>query len=297
MALKDDGGRPSRRVMALLVLACLTVMTLDARGGSHSPVDPLRSVAGNVVGPVESVAAGAVRPFGDVGGFFTTNHDLRKQVATLSAENSQLKEANETTPLERKRLTELSALTETAKQTGYSMVTAHVIALGSMQSFSRTATIDAGTSSGVRADMTVLNGDGLVGRVVRATRTTATVLLVIDPDSVVGGRLGSNFEIGFLKGRGTIGSKARLDLDLLDDAATPSRGDLVVTWGSDHGVPYVAGIPIGHVESVYSTPRQQALHAIIKPTVDFSSLDLVGVVVPKGTKGDRPLLTGAGETP
>ena len=32
-----------------------------------------------------------------------------------------------------------------------------------MQSFSRTVTIDAGTSSGVRKDMTVLNNDGLVG--------------------------------------------------------------------------------------------------------------------------------------
>lgn len=36
--------------------------------------------------------------------------------------------------------------------------------------------------------------------------------------------------------------------------------------------------------------------AVIKPFVNFSALDVVGVVVPKGTKGDRPLLT-AGSTP
>ena len=74
--------------------------------------------------------------------------------------------------------------------------------MGPMQSFSRTVTIDAGTSSGVHKDMTVLNNDGLVGRVISATRSTADVLLILDTDSVVGGRLGSNNEIGFLRGRG-----------------------------------------------------------------------------------------------
>src|SRR3712207_7379483 len=45
-----------------------------------------------------------------------------------------------------------------------------------------------------------------------------------------------------------------------------------------------------------SSPREQAKHAVIDPFVDFSSLDLVGVVVPAGTKGDRPVIR-AGELP
>ena len=61
----------------------------------------------------------------------------------------------------------------------------------------------------------------------------------------------------------------------------------MVTWGSQNGVPYVAGIPIGKVESVYSTPRELAKHAVIDPFVDFTSLDVVGVVVPRKTHG-RP---------
>ncbi len=103
--------------------------------------------------------------------------------------------------------------------------------------------------------MTVLNNDGLVGRVVRADRSTATVLLLVDQDSVVGGRLGSSMEVGSLDGRGSVGDDARLDLDLVDAGASAAEGDAVVTWGSKNGAPYVAGVPIGRVDSVSQPPR------------------------------------------
>src|SRR3712207_8852251 len=81
--------------------------------------------------------------------------------------------------------------------------------------------------------MTVLNNEGLVGRVIQAGRRAATVLLVTDQDSVVGARLGSNAEVGFLRGRGDIGGDGRLDLDLVDGTETPGKDDVVVTWGRD----------------------------------------------------------------
>jgi rod shape-determining protein MreC len=111
---------------------------------------------------------------------------------------------------------------------------------------------------------------------------------------VVGGRLGSNLELGFLHGRGASGTADRLVLDLMDSSVTPARGDVVVTWGSRNGAPYVAGIPIGKVVSVWSTPREMAKHAVIAPFVDFTSLDVVGVVVPSGTRGDRRLIVAGG---
>lgn len=287
----QDPQRPSKSVFVLLVLACLTVLTLDARGGTSSPVEPLRQAVGTVVGPVEAGTAAAVRPFQRLAGYLGSNDRLRQQVATLSAQNSRLRSRVETQPLDRNRLAELEGLTRTAQRTGYSLVAARVVAMGPSQSFSRTVTIDAGTTSGVHPDMTVLNSDGLVGRVVRATPTTATVLLIVDQDSVVGGRLGSDMELGFLHGRG---NDDQLDLDLMDSTVTPSRGDVVVTWGSQDGTPYVAGIPVGKVTSVWSTPREMAKHAVIAPFVDFTALDVVGVVVPRDTRGDRKLITAGG---
>jgi rod shape-determining protein MreC len=291
-----DRGASSRTVVGLLVAASLTVITVDAAGGDDSPVDRARTVVGNVIGPVESGTAVAVRPLRAAGGYLSSNDDLRADVARLAAQNSQLRSAAEQVSLDRNRLAELDGLTRTANETGYALVAARVVGMGPMQSFSRTVTIDAGSSSGVREDMTVLSNDGLVGRVISATRTTANVLLVLDTDSVVGGRLGSNMEIGFLRGRGVTGDRGRLDLDLVDNSVTPSTGDVVVTWGSQNGVPYVAGIPIGTVESVYSTPRELAKRAVIDPLVDFTSLDVVGVVVPRRTQGDRIVLNGSAKS-
>ena len=284
----------SRRVLGLLVLAALTVITLDARAGDGSPLDPLRSAVGAVVGPAESATSNLTRPIADAFGAFETNKSLRGDVATLAAENSRLRSEVSTDPLDRQRLAELDGLTRTAAETGYALVGARVIAIGPVQSFTRSVTIDAGTSSGITKNMTVLNNDGLVGRVVQVTASTATVLLIVDTGSVVGTRLGTNSEIGFLRGRGSIADSGRLDLELVDNAVVPSAGDTVVTWGSENGVPYVAGIPIGRVESVVSSPRQSSRVAVIAPFVDFSALDVVGVVVPQGTTGDRPVIQGAG---
>jgi rod shape-determining protein MreC len=295
MPSRSPGQRPSRAVLVLLLRAALTVITLDARGGDDSPLNPLRSAVGGVVGPVETGTAVAVRPFTSLAGFFRTTDGLRHDVARLEAENSRLKGQLAGAGVDRNRAAELDGLLASSKQTGYALVPARVVAMGPAQSFHRTVTIDAGTSSGVTPDLTVLNNDGLVGRVIRANRSTATVLLVVDRDSVVGGRLGSSMEVGFLRGRGAVGGDARLDLDLVDPAASVARDDALVTWGSRNGAPYVAGVPIGRVTEVSSTPRQQSMQAVITPYVDFTALDLVGVVVDRDTKSDRTVIR-AGST-
>lgn len=288
--MRDHHKRPSRTVLVLLLLASFTLITLDVRGGDESPVEPLRSAVGDVLGPVEEVTATVVRPFRAVPGFFQTTATLREELEQIEAENSALRGQLATTVLDRNRATELDGLLRSSTSTGYALVPSRVVAVGPAQAFSRTVTIDAGTSSGVYPDMTVLNNDGLVGRVIRADHGTATVLLVVDAESVVGGRLGSSMEVGFLRGRGQLGDKGRLDLDLVDNSVTPVEDDILVTWGSKNGAPYVAGVPIGRVTSVYSSPRQLSKQAVIEPLVDFSSLDLVGVVVNADAKSDRVVI-------
>lgn len=283
-------------MVPLLLLASLTVIALDASGDGGSPVDPVRAVVSDVLGPVEEAASAAVRPFAGIDDALRSNKSLRADVAELRAERDRLKAKLATSGVDERRLAELDGLVRTAGDTGYSLVAARVVARGASQSFGRTVTLDAGTSSGIKVDMTVLNNRGLVGRVTRVTRSTATVVLIVDSDSVVGGRLGTNLEIGTLRGRGDDGNQGTLDLDLVDNSVMPSKGDVVVTWGSRNGVPYVAGIPIGRVQSIVSSPRESEKHAVIEPFVDFTALDVVGVVVPAGTTGDRPVLTaGSGE--
>ena len=292
----DRDHRPSRAVMVTLLLACLTLITLDYRGGADSPVEPARRAVGEVLGPVETGTTAAIRPFTAVPQWFHSREALGSDIARLKAENARLRSEAVTAGYDRNRLAELENLTTAAGDVGYALVPARVVGMGPAQSFSRTVTIDAGSRAGLRPDMTVLNNDGLVGRVLRVTHTTATVLLVVDTQSVVGGRVGECMEVGFLHGRGVLGGDGRLDLELVDQSAVPAKGDNVVTWGSDGGAPYVAGIPIGTVTSVYTSLRETSQRAVIDPFVDFASLDLVGVVVPPGTHSDRTVIEAGGRT-
>jgi rod shape-determining protein MreC len=292
--MRSPRRRTSRSLFAVLVLASLTAITVDYQGGEESPLQPTRDALGNLLGPVQEATAVVARPLQEVPGFFESNKALRDDLTRMQAENANLRSQLATTSELRHRAAELDGLLQGSKSADLALVPARVVTMGPGQSFSRTVTIDAGTSSGVHPDMTVLNNDGLVGRVVRATRGSATVLLLVDQESVVGARLGSNAEVGFLRGRGTMDGDGRLDLDLVDNVETPGKDDVVVTFGSRNGSPYVPGIPIGTVEAVFSSPREQAKHAVIDPFVDFSSLDLVGVVVNADTKGDRPVIK-AGE--
>jgi rod shape-determining protein MreC len=286
----DEGSRPSRSTLVALVLAAATLMTLDQSTGEDSPVEHLRAGVGEVLSPVETATAAVVRPFTAVPTWFRDKDDLRRDLRELEAENAALREQVLTADYDRNRLAEFDGLTTAAAELGRSLVPARVVGYGAAQSFSRTVTLDAGADAGLRPDMTVVNNDGLVGRVIRVTRSSATVLLLVDAESVVGGRVGSSRELGFLRGR----EDGTLDLELVDQRVVPAQGDTVVTWGSEGAGPYVARVPVGRVTDVFASVREQSQRAVIEPFVDFTALDVVGVVVPEGTASDRAVVGADG---
>lgn len=290
----DDSPRPPRSTLVALVLASVTLMVLDQQAGDSSPVEPVRTVAAEVFSPVEAATSAVVRPFTSVPTWFRSKSSLRDDLKTLEAENAALREQVARSDFDRQRLAELEGLTTAAADLGRALVPARVTGYGPSQSFSRTVTIDAGRDAGVRPDMTVVNNDGLVGRVLRVSRTSATVLLVLDPESVVGARIGESMEIGILKGRDVTGQVGGLDLELVNQKLVPAKGDTVLTWGSEGAGPYVPGVPVGRVVEVFASVREQTQRAVIDPFVNFSTLDVVGVVVPGDTSSDRALVRADG---
>lgn len=273
-------------LLALLLVTSVSLITIDYRGGDRSPLDGLRSLAAAVFGPVEQVAAAIAGPVSDAVDSVSRLGEGSDEVDRLRRENEELTRRLRTSKLDRNRAAELDELLRLAGAGRYRVVPAQVIAIGSAQSFSWTVTIDAGTGDGIHPDMTVLNGDGLVGRVKTAGPSTATVLLAVDPDSSVGVRLEGSMEVGFTTGQG-IGDGGALDLRLLDGQSTVVRGDRLVTFGSQGDTPYVPGVPVGVVRSVQGTPGSQTRTAVVDPYVDFTALDLVGVVVEPPRKDPR----------
>ena len=267
-------SRRTRILLAVLVVASLTFVILDLRGG-QGPFGSVRTAASNVLGGLERAAATVFSPITGAGSWWSDMRDQAAQIDALETENSRLRSELDTLTNDRARADALDALLRVSSVGGYRFVPAEVISVGPAQDFSWTITIDAGRNDGIEADMSVINGDGLVGRVVKTTASTSTVVLIVDVTSAVGGRVATTEEIGIVSGTGRQDS---LEFQLLDPMADVRVGDALVTFGSKGGRPYAPGLPIGEVVDVSGTPGQLTRVASVRPFVDVSQLSIVGVV-------------------
>ncbi|MFJ2769517.1 rod shape-determining protein MreC [Streptomyces sp. NPDC087300] len=267
--------RESRLLLVLLVAIAFALITVDIRGGEDSPVDGARQAAATVFGPVEEGVSSAVDPVGNAIGAVRDSGDRHNRIAELERQNAALKARLGSDDRNRSRVRQLDSMLKKAGAGQYGIKGAEVIGIGAAQGFSWTVTIDAGANDGLKRDMTVLNGDGLVGRVTTVGPNTATVLLANDPDFTVGTRMEKTDELGFATGQGD----QPLSVQLLNGKAKVKKGDRLVTFGSQKDRPFVPGVPVGEVVRVDPSGGDLTRNVYVKPYVGFTKLDIVGVVV------------------
>lgn len=285
--------KESRLLLVLLVVIAFALITVDIRGGENSPLDPPRQAAQSMFGPVENAVSGVVDPVGNAVDAVRDSGDRSSTVKRLERENAALKQQLGSKDITRNRAQELDKLLKTAGAGQYAIKGAQVIAIGAAQSFSWTVTIDAGSNDGIARDMTVIDGDGLVGRVTTVGPATATVLLANDPDFTVGTRLESSMELGLATGQGD----RPMRVQLLNGKATVHKGDRMVTFGSKAGKPFVPGVPVGTVIGVDPSGGNLTKTLLVQPFVGFTRLDVVGVVVVGPRTDPRDSVLPARPTP
>ncbi|MCX3059124.1 rod shape-determining protein MreC [Streptomyces beihaiensis] len=275
--------RESRLLLVLLIAIAFALITVDIRGGQDSPVQGARRAAATVFGPVENGVSGAVDPIGNAIGAVRDSGTRHDRISQLERENAALKAELGSDSRDRSKLRQLNKLLKTAGAGQYGIKGAQVIAIGAAQGFSWTVTIDAGANDGIKRDMTVLNGDGLVGRVTTVGPDTATVLLANDPDFTVGTRMEKTDELGFATGQGD----RPLRVQLLNGKAKIKKGERLVTFGSQGDKPFVPGVPVGKVVRVDPSGGDLTRTVYVQPFVGFTKLDIVGVVVSAPRKDPR----------
>ncbi|MGW0559782.1 rod shape-determining protein MreC [Streptomyces sp. NPDC003016] len=278
--------RESRLLLVLLIAIAFALITVDIRGGEESPVDGARRAAATVFGPVENGVATAVDPIGNAIGAVRDSGERHDRLAVLERENAVLKQKLGSDDRNRNRARALDKMLKTAGAGQYGIKGAEVIAIGAAQGFSWTVTIDVGSNDGIERDMTVLNGDGLVGRVTTVGPDAATVLLANDPDFTVGTRLEKTDELGFANGQGD----RPLRVQMLNGKAKVKAGDRLVTFGSQADKPFVPGVPVGRVTRVDPSGGDLTRTVYVRPYVGFTKLDIVGVVVEAPRKDPRDMV-------
>ncbi|MFC6080046.1 rod shape-determining protein MreC [Sphaerisporangium aureirubrum] len=276
-----------RTTLALLLAVSLVLITIDHRQRGDSLFEPFRSLGASAFGWAEQAGTAVARPVGEFFTTFTSAPEAKRRIARLRAENARLRGELTSRVLDRRRSAELAGMLGLSGLGRYRVVAAQVIARRGAPGFEDAVEIDAGAGDGVRPEMTVLNGDGLVGRVVHAGPSTSTVVLLTDPASSVGARVEQSNKVGLVTGLGLAAEGRLVRFRLLDSVSSLTAGSRIVSFGSERGTPYAPGLPIGTIERVEPTPGELTRVAYAKPFADFTALDVVGVVVQAPARDPR----------
>lgn len=247
------------------------LVLISAQVNTRSGVPILSAVMFSALSEFQRVAAigfGAVRGawsgYVDLRGVRAENEALKRELSDL-----QVRYQRERATAQRSEA--LRALLQLRDRTRLPTIAAEVIA-GSATPEIRAVTIDKGTADGLRTDMAVISGAGVVGRVVTPGAHAAKVQLLVDQNAAVGGLVERSRAQGVLVGTGS----GELRFEYLSETADLKERDLVVTSGID-GI-YPKGFLIGsvvHIERVGTGYKEIR----IRPSVDFATIEEVLVVL------------------
>ena len=270
-------SRRTRLVLGALLVAALALITFDARGGG-GPVSALRSFGGTVFGGAQNVIGAVTRPVTSLFSNVSGAHANQARISALQAEVIRLRVELSEARLSKAQSAQLQQLLTLAGRGRYRIVAANVIAAA--PGFAGAVTIDAGRADGVRPNLTVLNGSGLVGTVTSASAHTATVLLTTDATATVGVQVAGTGQVGAVTGTGPgRAGGPMLRLQVFDASAILRVGEQLVTYGSVHGQPYVPGVPVGVIAQVLASGNTLTKAALVRPYASPNALGVVGVVV------------------
>jgi rod shape-determining protein MreC len=282
VAYRRDTRR--RSLLLLLLVTSLILVTVDSRG--NGVIDSLRSAAREIIRPVQSVVDGAFAPVQDFFGGIT-------EYGSLKDENARLKRdlAEAQGKLDRERAVgsevgELEKLLDLPTIEDATGVAARVIGLAP-GNFERTVQINKGTSNGVDVGQPVVAGNGLVGKIVEATPSTATVLLIDSPAGGVGVRLENSNTVGLAEGRTgerdmrlNFLSNRRLRVCEKDDPAPDTcvgKGEYVFTSATEGGA-YPPDVPVAKVTKVEKKTGELEPTITLRPLVDLEDLTYLKVL-------------------
>jgi rod shape-determining protein MreC len=270
---RSSGGNRGRLLLVVLIVSSLLLITLDLRG--VSVVSGAKNAVGTALAPVQRVGSSVVLPFKN---FFSDLFRLgttRSTITKLKDENARLKSELLEQRNKFGQAKQLKEALELAGQAQWKVVSAKALSQGSAISFTQTITIDQGTRAGIRPNMTVVNGQGLVGVVKAVFPNSSIVLLASDPSFKIGVRIARTQSIGILSGQGN----NQGILELLDNTTKIKAKDVLLARGSSNNRPFVPGVPVGYITKVPNSANYVAQVADVTFYANMNAIGVVSVVI------------------
>lgn len=269
-----------------IVIVLLTVPFFFLRANMKSPtsLNMLDRIVLRISAPIEFAASSLARGVSNVWESYVYLVDVKADNDRLAYDNARLRE--QVHALERKEAEnrELRRLLQLRESIPGELVSAQVVGWDFTDFFrvSRLA-LDRG-SRNIRPHMPVIAPDGVVGKVIRVNGDMVDVQLAVDAAFGVDVEDERTHARGFVRGMGDP-SRYACRVETVDSRDDVEIGDLLVTSGKGKWFP--KGIPVARVTKVLKREpgRDQEIEAV--PTVSFSRLDAVLILVGPPSEEDE----------
>lgn len=276
--VKRKGERftiPSKYLLFILTICCSVMMLLTF--GTSIFDRPFNSILGYVMIPFEkgigkagAWISGRSEELVQIRMLLEENEALKEQVALLTEENILLQQ-------DKYELNKLRQLFELDEQyEGYHKVGARIISRDSGNWYS-SFIIDKGTDEGIREDMNVIAGGGLVGRISAVGPNWSRVTAIISDNANVSGMTLATEDNLIVSGNlKSMNDGVILFSQLVDSKNAVQAGDKVVT--SDISDKFHPGILVGYILTIEPDNNNLTKSGTLIPAVDFEHLSEVLVI-------------------
>ena len=273
MKRKNRFSLPVKYLLLILSSLCVCLCILSFTEWSAAPY--LKNITGYVLVPSQ-------RGLNEVGAWFSDKAENLQQLKEVMAENETLRtqnnalmEENSRLALERTELEQLRQLYQLDETYEYPKIMAKVIGKDPGNWF-QIFQIDKGSADGIKVNMNVLSGTGLVGIVTSVAEHSAVVRSIIDDSSNVSAEFSITSDICNVAGDLSLMNDGKIRVEDILKEAKVDNGYTLVT--SHISTKYLPGILIGYVSDISVDANNLTKSGYVIPVVDFEHLTYVLVI-------------------
>lgn len=267
-------SKRSKYIITGLTVFC--VLLIGITSVTDSWLEPLRSAVGYVLIPIQSgvnkvglAAFNGISDYSKLKDALDENQQLKDQIEVLVEDNNRLQEEQ----FELERLRQLYELDQEYLQ--YNKVGARVIAKDSGDWF-QVFRVNKGSADGIRVNMNVISGGGLVGIVTDVGANYATVRAIIDDSSEVGAMAMQSGDGCMVAGDLKLYQQGRVRITDISKDSDIKDGDKIVT--SNISSRFLPGILIGYAADISIDSNQLTKSGYLIPVAEFDSLQEVLII-------------------
>lgn len=289
-----------RDVGVVIVLLAVPFFFLRANMKRPENLNALDRVILRLSAPIEFTASSLARGLSNVWESYVYLVDVKADNERLAYDNARLRE--QVRRLEQKEVEnrELRRLLQLRESIPGDLVSAQVVGKDFTEFFRVTRVVLDRGSRNIRPYMPVLAPDGIVGTTLRVVGDQVDVQLAVDAQFGVDVEDQRTHARGYVRGTGDP-TRYACRVEDVDSRDEVEVGDLLVTSGK--GKRFPKGLPVAKVTKVIKREPGRAQEIEAEPTVNFSRLDAVLVLVTPPSeddesakpKGDKPQATKGGK--